>query len=56
MTTNPITQLRTDLAARFPERTNVIDGALAAVLAGPAEGVGVGQRVAGAGGHVRRGL
>jgi MoxR-like ATPase len=34
MTINPITQLRTDLAGRFPERTNIIDGALAAVLAG----------------------
>ena len=34
MTINPITQLRTDLATRFPESTNVIDGALAAVLAG----------------------
>jgi MoxR-like ATPase len=31
---NPIQQLRTDLAARFPERKDVIDGALAAVLAG----------------------
>ena len=29
-----IDQLRTDLAARFPERKDVIDGALAAVLAG----------------------
>ena len=34
MTINPITQLRTDLTTRFPESTNVIDGALAAVLAG----------------------
>jgi MoxR-like ATPase len=34
MTTNPLTQLRTDLAGRFPERSTVIDGALAAVLAG----------------------
>jgi MoxR-like ATPase len=32
--TNPLHQLRTDLAARFPERKEVIDGALAAVLAG----------------------
>ncbi len=31
---NPLHQLRTDLAARFPERKDVIDGALAAVLAG----------------------
>ncbi|WP_242334593.1 AAA family ATPase [Anaeromyxobacter sp. SG66] len=31
---NPLYQLRTDLAARFPERKDVIDGALAAVLAG----------------------
>ena len=30
----PFTQLRTDLISRFPERSNVIDGALAAVLAG----------------------
>jgi MoxR-like ATPase len=34
MTTSPIQQLRTDLAARFPERKDVIEGALAAVLAG----------------------
>jgi MoxR-like ATPase len=34
MPSNPFTQLRTDLISRFPERTNVIDGALAAVLAG----------------------
>jgi MoxR-like ATPase len=27
-------QLRSDLASRFPERREVIDGALAAVLAG----------------------
>jgi len=31
---NPLHQLRTDLAARFPERKDVIEGALAAVLAG----------------------
>ncbi len=31
---SPIQQLRTDLATRFPERKDVIDGALAAVLAG----------------------
>ncbi len=29
-----IQQLRTDLASRFPERRDAIDGALAAVLAG----------------------
>jgi MoxR-like ATPase len=34
MTTTPIHQLRTDLATRFPERKDVIDGSLAAVLAG----------------------
>jgi MoxR-like ATPase len=34
MTTNPLHHLRTDLTTHFPERTNVIDGALAAVLAG----------------------
>jgi MoxR-like ATPase len=34
MSSSPFTQLRTDLTTRFPERTNVIDGALAAVLAG----------------------
>jgi hypothetical protein len=34
MITNPIQQLRTDLATRFSERKDVIDGALAAVLAG----------------------
>jgi MoxR-like ATPase len=34
MNINPVQQLRTDLAARFPERKDVIDGALAAVLAG----------------------
>jgi MoxR-like ATPase len=31
---NPIQQLRTDLSSRFPERKAVIDGALAAILAG----------------------
>lgn len=31
---NPIQQLRADLCARFPERRDVIDGAVAAVLAG----------------------
>ncbi len=31
---NPLHQLRADLAGRFPERKDVIDGALAAVLAG----------------------
>jgi len=31
---NPIRQLRADLTTRFPERKDVIDGALAAVLAG----------------------
>ena len=31
---NPIQNLRTDLTTRFPERKDVIDGALAAVLAG----------------------
>ena len=30
----PLHHLRSDLAARFPERKEVIDGALAAVLAG----------------------
>ncbi len=34
MTTNPIQQLRGDLITRFPERKDVIAGALAAVLAG----------------------
>jgi MoxR-like ATPase len=34
MPTNPIQQLRADLTTRFPERKDVIDGALAAVLAG----------------------
>jgi MoxR-like ATPase len=33
-TLNPIQQLRTDLASRFPERKDVIDGALAAALVG----------------------
>ena len=32
--TNPIQQLRADLASRFPERKTVIDGALSAILAG----------------------
>ena len=32
--TNPLHQLRSDLAARVPERKDVIEGALAAVLAG----------------------
>jgi MoxR-like ATPase len=31
---NPVQQLRIDLTTRFPERKDVIDGALAAVLAG----------------------
>ncbi len=31
---SPVNQLRIDLASRFPERKDVIDGALAAVLAG----------------------
>ncbi|HTP26369.1 MAG TPA: AAA family ATPase, partial [Anaeromyxobacteraceae bacterium] len=30
---NPIQKLRTDLAIRFPERKDVIDGSLAAILA-----------------------
>ena len=34
MITNPIQQLRTDLSTRFPERPEIIEGALAAVLAG----------------------
>ncbi len=34
MSTNPIHHLHAGLAARFPERKDVIDGALAAVLAG----------------------
>ncbi|WP_242370669.1 AAA family ATPase [Anaeromyxobacter sp. SG26] len=34
MSPKSLEQLRTDLAARFPERKDVIDGALAAVLAG----------------------
>jgi MoxR-like ATPase len=34
MPTNPFQSLRTDLTTRFPERKDVIDGALAAVLAG----------------------
>jgi MoxR-like ATPase len=33
MPTNLVQQLRADLAVRFPERKDVIDGALAAVLA-----------------------
>jgi hypothetical protein len=33
MSTNVIQQLRTDLTTRFPERKDVIDGAIAAVLA-----------------------
>jgi MoxR-like ATPase len=33
MNNNPIMQLRADLAVRFPERKDVIEGALAAVLA-----------------------
>src|SRR5512135_2124082 len=31
---HPVQHLRADLSARFPERRDVIDGALAAVLAG----------------------
>jgi MoxR-like ATPase len=34
MSKDPIQQLRNDLAARFPERMDVIEGSLAAVLAG----------------------
>ena len=32
--TNPIAQLRAELNTRFPERKDVIDGCLCAILAG----------------------